>query len=125
MQVQCHKCKEWTDDETGTCALCGAVLYEMATQEDSDPLPVASKESQEDVVKNFLKERRASRIRNAIRIICFGIAATGITIGYLFSMQVLYIPAGIALLVGLSIKLDRDSFSHLDTHLERSSYYKQ
>lgn len=105
MQIQCPKCNEWTDDETGTCTLCGGLLYEMATQDEAAQPSDVVTVSDDDVVKTFLRERRSARIRSAIRFICIAIGATGSVLCYWGIVPLAIIPAAIALCIAFCIKI--------------------
>ena len=114
MQIQCSKCKAWTDDETGTCTQCGAVLYEPACQDAEQALEIANKEeSQKLVVEAFLLEQKRTRRRTALRIICFLIAATCFTLGGLWVVDVLFVPGFMFLFAGIAIKTSTDSYGHI------------
>ena len=103
MQIECPNCKEWTDADTGICAFCGAVLCEKETQEDEYLLPDVPQETKEEAVKNYLKERRALRIRTVLKVICFVIGCTVSLAGMVLSKPWFILWGGIAVYVGLCL----------------------
>ena len=54
MQIQCPQCKEWIEDEYGTCPLCSADLYPLDTCHSKDDNPE---------LKAYVKQKREARIQ--------------------------------------------------------------
>ena len=77
MKIKCPNCKEWIDDASDTCSLCGANLY-----------PLNSCHSDEDNpdLKAFVKQSRDVRIRNIWIASLVGVALVTFVLGIVIQL---------------------------------------
>lgn len=70
MQIQCPKCKGWTEDDDGTCDLCGENLH---------PIDTSQSEKNNPEIQVYLKQKKELRLKTFLGISVFVIAFVGLS----------------------------------------------